>query len=234
MKKKSSNKNLIEITRLMIETLPWPEGYVLLHKYGLLGNGPMSYEDMGYKINKSPSEIEDAEMSGLRRLRNPAYQQLAEDFLKSPTNAAELKSISPQLTEVIEKISKLTPGLVDHLRKCEDDLIKLQPAVFEHLVAEFFASWGFEDVRLVGRNSKTSADIFAARRIHPLEINVRFFVEVKRWKHKIGVEVIDRVYGAMISERPHIGWNAALIVSLVGFKDFRKYDRQDWHLKELN
>lgn len=234
MKKKYLDSNLVEITRLMIDALPWLEGFVLLHKYGLLGRRPLSYEDIGSKINRSPSEIEDAEISGLQRLRDPAYRKIVEGLRKPKNKAVDVKSIPPQLTEVIGTVSKLTPELVDHLRRREDDLIKLPPKIFEHLVAEFFASWGFEDVRLVGRNPKTSADIFAARKIHQLGISVRYFVEVKRWKHKIGVEVIDRVYGAMLSERPHFGWNAALIVSLVGFKDFKKYDRQSLALKGVD
>jgi hypothetical protein len=96
--------------------------------------------------------------------------------------------------------------------------------VFEHLVAELLSSAGFHDVRLVGRNSASAADIFAAYK-GPLDSSVRYFVEVKRWKRSVGVEVVDRVIGAMQVERPTFGWHSAWIVSAVGFTDFRKYSR---------
>jgi hypothetical protein len=35
--------------------------------------------------------------------------------------------------------------------------------VFEQLVGELLASWGWDEVKLVGRNSQTSADILAGR-----------------------------------------------------------------------
>ncbi|HXU37581.1 MAG TPA: hypothetical protein VN937_14565 [Blastocatellia bacterium] len=41
----------------------------------------------------------------------------------------------------------------------------------------------------------------------------------------------DQVYGAMLNEKPSFGWHAAMIVSLVGFKDFEKYDRESLALK---
>ncbi|HEV2863176.1 MAG TPA: restriction endonuclease [Pyrinomonadaceae bacterium] len=136
-----------------------------------------------------------------------------------------------ELLPVIEKATRLTPALIEHLRSHSEDLENLRWDVFEGLVAEFFASWGWEDVRLVGRNSKTSADIFAAYILNPLGVKIRYFVEVKRWKRKVGVQIIDQVYGAMISERQAFGWHAAMIVSLVGFKDFEKYSRETLILK---
>ena len=99
------------------------------------------------------------------------------------------------------------------------------------MIAEFLASWGFEEVHLVGRNPRTSADIFAVHTVNPIGTKFRYFIEVKRWKHKVGVQVIDQVYGAMLNERPIFGWHAAMIVSLVGFKDFEKYTRESLVLK---
>jgi predicted DNA-binding protein YlxM (UPF0122 family) len=136
------------------------------------------------------------------------------------------QAVPIQLIPIIETIKNLTPELIKHLQSHHDNLDDLRWDVFEHLIAEFFASWGWEDVRLVGRNHRTSADIFAAHIINPLGVKIRYFIEVKRWKHKVGVQIIDQVYGAMISEKPVWGWHAAMIVSLVGFKDFEKYSRE--------
>jgi hypothetical protein len=60
---------------------------------------------------------------------------------------------------------------------------------------------------------------------------VRYFVEVKRWKHRIGIEIINQVLGAMVDERPRFGWHAAMIVTVVGAKDLRKYTLEELRLK---
>ncbi len=123
----------------------------------------------------------------------------------------------------VEAVRELTPELIRHLRNHSEDIQSVPWQVFEHLVAELLASMGFEEVALVGSNSTTAADVFAAWRVGPLQSKIRYFVEVKRWKDRVGVEVIDRVYGAMLAERPVHGWHAAMIVSVVGYRDFERY-----------
>jgi hypothetical protein len=128
--------------------------------------------------------------------------------------------------KAIEEISEVRLELLDRLRSRVDDLQKLRSDVVERVVAELLASRGFHDVRWVGRNPRTSADIIAAQYLHAGRKRV-YFVEVKRWKERVGVQVIDHVYGAMLAERPRMGWHAAMVVSLYGFKSFRKYSRED-------
>lgn len=105
--------------------------------------------------------------------------------------------------------------------------------MFEHLVAEFLAARGFADVRLVGRNPRTSADIFAADFLRAAEIPIKIFVEVKRWRETIGIEVIHQVLGAFLGEKERFGWSAAMIVTVGGFKDFQKWSREELALKGL-
>jgi hypothetical protein len=88
-------------------------------------------------------------------------------------------------------------------------------------------------VRLVGRDPQTSADIYVAHSLDPLAKQLRFFVEVKREKNTVGIEIIDKVLGALLLERPEIGWHAAIIVSLGGFKHFRKYSKHKLSLLGL-
>jgi hypothetical protein len=126
----------------------------------------------------------------------------------------------------VTEIELLTPELLDHLRSKGNDLEKLRPEVFEHVVAELLASRKFHGVKLLGRDTATAADIFAAKFVDDVGEH-RYFIEVKRWKDRIGVEVIDRVYGARLLEQPRFGWTAAMVVSIYGFKDFRKYSRDD-------
>jgi Restriction endonuclease len=162
-------------------------------------------------------------LGGRNKLLEPGEggeYQLPDETLPWPGRTRELPV---ELTPVVETIRKLTPELIRHLKKNEDDLRKIDPHVFEHLVAEFLASRGFRDVRLVGTNSQTAADIYAAQVNDSIGIEHRYFIEVKRWKDKVGVEVIDRVHGALLAERARFGWHAAIIVSASGFKAFEKY-----------
>jgi len=137
------------------------------------------------------------------------------------------------ISEVVGTVKTLTPELVLHLKKSVDDLFKLPPKIFEHLVAELLKARGFRDVRLVGSNPLTSADIFATVYVDAIGFEMKFFVEVKRWKDKVGIEVIDKVLGALLGEKEVFGWHAGMIVSVAGFKDFEKYTPERIRLKGL-
>jgi len=53
------------------------------------------------------------------------------------------------LTDVVERVTQLTPELVDHLRKHQQEIERIPWDVFEHLVAEFFRAQGYDDVRRI-------------------------------------------------------------------------------------
>ena len=131
------------------------------------------------------------------------------------------------LIEAIETIQELSVPLLRHLKSQSEDLIKIPPSVFEHLIGELLASSGFEDVRLVGSNRLTSADIFAVHTVNSLGTRIRFFIEVKRTRDRIGIQVINSVIGAMEIERPRFGCHAALIVSLGGFTNLHNYSTHE-------
>lgn len=136
--------------------------------------------------------------------------------------AIKEQELPVRLVEVVETIKALTPDLIQHLKQHTDDFGKLRPRVFEHLVGELLRQRGFDEVKLVGQDAKTSADILAIQKLPKIGDEVRYFVEVKRWKDKVGIEVINQVYGAMVIEQPEYGWSAAMIVSLVGYTELRK------------
>jgi hypothetical protein len=137
------------------------------------------------------------------------------------------------IAEVVEKTKQLTPELLDHLKKHERDIEKIPWDVFEHLVGEFLKAQGYDDVRLVGHDETTSADIYASHTMDPLGTQLRFFFEIKRRKRALGIEVINEVLGAMISERPRHGWHAAIIVSTGGFKNVRKFSKHELSYRGL-
>lgn len=138
------------------------------------------------------------------------------------------------ISEVIEGFRHLTPELIQHLRRHSEDIERINSSVFEHLIGELLLSEGWHQVRLVGRNPRTSADIFALHYIpSPGGIAMRFFVEVKRWKDRIGVEVINQVIGAMVSERERHGWHAAIIVALGGASNTRAFSQEEYRMKGI-
>jgi len=134
----------------------------------------------------------------------------------------------------VEEARTLTPELLDHLRKHGRDLEKLPWDVFEHLIAEFLASWGYRDVRLVGRDTTTQADVVAVHEIQPAGIRLRYFVEVKRTREQVGIEIINQVYGAFAFEQPKYGWTVAMIVSLAGFKKVKRFSHGQFGTRNLH
>lgn len=177
----------------------------------------------GIEVNKTTDAVIaglfDIEVSRVEQYRVQALRKLR-DF----STATSAPSIV--VPKAIEEIANLSPELLDRLRSHAKDLEKLRPDVFEQLVGELLASRGFTEVELVGRKQDTSADLLATKYIDDIGEH-RYFVEVKRWKDSIGVEVIDRVHGAVTGERSRHGWTAAIIVSIAGFKKFRKYSLSD-------
>lgn len=193
-------------------------------------------------------------------LRSPAFMEFAESYaarlnenlrlspyvLSNLPIPAQLASAEPidslgrfflsglELRAAIADVRRLTPELILHLKKHERDLESVPWQVFEELVAEFMASWGFTDVRLVGRDPSTQADIMAVHWVEPSGVRLKYFVEVKHTKDSVGMEVISQVYGAFALEQPIHGWTLAMIVSLGGFKDTKRLGRSDLELRNLH
>lgn len=119
------------------------------------------------------------------------------------------------------EFNELTPDLIRHLQRNEAMLNDIPWQLYEQLIAEFFASWGYQ-VSLVGRNSETSADIIAVRPPDKGGISVRYFVEVKKWEDKVGIETVNQVLGAIYSERVNQGFHVGVIVASNGYKDLKK------------
>ena len=222
------DRELLQAMESLLYGLSGKQHEVLRMRYGLDGRGQHSQKALAEKWGIRVSDVRAYEDKALARLRhNPKYTGVVPTDSEWIGDPAQDRERAIQLSDIIASVNKLTPELIAHLRSHDDHLERIHWQVFEHLVAEFFSSWGFEDVAIVGRNSRTSADIFAAYRIPSIGERIRYFIEVKRWKEKVGVEVIDRVYGAMLFERPLHGWHAAMIVSAVGFTEFEKYKRQE-------
>jgi hypothetical protein len=183
------------------------------------------FDDLVAKLNDPSGENYDARalIQDLHsRLSN--MSQVPETFEEdgSPAVAAAVS-----WTQVDKE---LTPFVMSHFKNSPGDLTSVDPLLFEKIIAEYFASIECR-VELLGQNPKTGADILAVRTDDAVGLEIRYMIEVKRWKQKVGIEVIDRVLGTLTREKPTFGWNIGLIVSLAGFKNFRATDAES--LKKL-
>ncbi|MFI5398065.1 MAG: restriction endonuclease [Candidatus Binatia bacterium] len=214
-------------TRKALDELPPDLRLILELRAGLKGR-PYSHEKIAQVLGVRPAMVREAEAHAYRALSydpSPRRLELGLAALRP------LREPSLGLADVVESVEKLTPELIEHLRSKRDDIRKIRWDVFEHLVGEFLTHQGFKDVRLVGRDLKTSADIYATWVIDTTGMVLRFFVEVKRWKDTLGINVINEVLGALLTERERIGWHAGLIIAAGGFRQIKKLSRLEISLR---
>ena len=161
--------------------------------------------------------------SQIARILRSSKAAVNESFVStSLTLDSVLRSWVAEPGELFIDLAELTPALIRYLQSHEESLDKLSWQLYEQLVAEFFASWGYE-VSLVGRDSSTSADIIAVRPPDQSGVTLRYFIEVKKWKGKVGIETINQVVGAIFSERVLHGFHVGVIIASNGYRDLKKF-----------
>jgi superfamily II DNA or RNA helicase len=87
---------------------------------------------------------------------------------------------------------------------------------FERLVLRLLLVEGFEGARLVGQSGDRGADIVAHKR------GKRWLFQVKRWKARSGIDVVDRTFDALRTYSASV----PVIVSLNGFDDAARAQQQ--------
>ena len=93
-------------------------------------------------------------------------------------------------------------------------LERLSWQAFERLICRLLLVRGFDDVRLIGQSHDRGADVLAHRG------GRRWLVQVKHWRNRAGVAVVDRTLDAMRTYRADV----PVIAALGGFDDaVRKY-----------
>ncbi len=235
---KIDENELTRQTRKILATLSPRKELILRLKYGIDIGEALNNAQIAEQLGLSTKYIAQLEREALRDLRSPKVATqfssgFSSAFDKGPEKAFEPQHIPIETIETIEQVKRISPELVRHLQCRSDDLSKLNEYVFEEIVAELLAQQGYENVKLVGRNPNTSADIFALQTINPSGIKVRLFIEVKKWKKKVGVSIINCVYGAMMLEQPMFGCNAAMIVSLAGFTETYKISKDALEMRGI-
>ena len=219
---KNSETVILEKLENLFKTLSYREREVIKLLYGLSDSYTYTYEDVGRIFKVSTSTIRRVEKKAIRKLQKSpeAADLLLQSEEEDKDKGAEIQL---ELQDTLESIREMSIELLLYLKDRPDNLIKLPSNIFEQLVAECLASKGFDEIKLVGKNPYTAADIFAIEKSSKSGSRIRYFIEVKRWKDKVGVEIIDRIYGAFQSEKITWGWHIAMVVSLAGFKKMFKY-----------
>lgn len=145
------SRQLADVYEELLFSLTPREEKILRMAYGLESSGRQyKLSEIAEYFSISKRRVNEIESKALRKLRHPSRRRFIEEYVRK---IEERKNSEPILTEcnyVIEQVKKLTPQLIKHLQNYENALRKINPYVFEHLIAEFFTSWGFQDVRLVG------------------------------------------------------------------------------------
>ena len=214
----------VEEVEILLKTLTPREERVLRARLGLFGEAQKRPGELAGILDLTYQRIVAIEQKALRKLDHPSRGRLL-GVLLAPVI---------ELSEPLESLKTVSPQLIAYLRRQNADIGKVAPRVFEEIVAELLAAQGFGEVKLVGRNSETSADILAGYFLPGGGASrVRVFIEVKRWRDRVGVEVFNAVLGAMVSERERFGWHQGWIVALGGVTDTEKLSREQWRMKGL-
>lgn len=179
-------------------------------------------------------ECEDVNFIYSLPSREVECRWILEHFEKNcPQSLIEIgadKTIFPEViipSDLFDGLKEVNLRIIEYLQKHPYEIDKISPFLFEDLVAEVMASWGW-DVELVANKSSIGADILATTKTFGDCDPILYFVEIKKMKDKVGIEIIDRILGAMTRHRPepHVG----MIVSLSGFKNIR--DQRHWNIEK--
>jgi hypothetical protein len=149
----------------------------------------------------------------------------APDVLRQ-LGALQLQQARPIPADLAQGIRHINSELLRHLRRDPSALEDMNPYAFEELIAELLAGRGWR-VSLVANKSSVGADLLATTRTIGDGQEILYLIEVKKTAERVGIEVLDRVFGAMsrLRPEPHVG----MVVSLSGFKALR--DPQPWRVE---
>ena len=193
--------------------LTWREKAVVSQRFGLDLVPRLSYQQIAKKYGVPIAKVHAID----RKARRAFYAKA----VRTPSREAVAV-----VSEAVERCRALTPELMRHLKSNTGDLRKVPWDIFEHIVGEFLACSGFREIQLVGRDQSTSADIAALYVVPKLGTKIRYFIEVKQWRDRVGVRVIDEILGAMIGEREKFGWTVGMLVAPGGVRNFRKFESE--------
>lgn len=194
-------------------------------------NNESQFEQLADQLGISLERFKGIYVKGMNRLKHPTRAAAAKKIFELiEGNKEELQAPDIILVEDIKNFKEIDLRLMERLKRGES-ISKLDPLAFEHLVAELLASYGFYNVKWVGRlNNYISADILATNVVIGGQ-EKKYYIEVKNVSGRIGIEVVSQLRGSWDMDRclheKMKSYNHLMFVSISGFKNFKKTSKQE-------
>ncbi len=114
--------------------------------------------------------------------------------VKSWKKLFEVKETFPD--EIIEIGKTINSELIKYLKKNPKLLYKIQPRLFEELIAEILSSFGWK-VNLTKSTRDGGYDIFAISKDDRIGAETSWLIECKRYdpRNKVGIDIVRALYG---------------------------------------
>jgi len=194
---------------------------VVLHYYE-----GMTMKEIGSTLDLPESRISFIHSSIIKRL-SKAFLYKDEDIITRPLLQTE-EALPNQLTSIINVVNI---NLIEYLKKHPEALYEIKPSQFEELIAEIFASHGWE-VQLTPPVKDGGYDIFAISKDIELGVKTSWIIECKKYaaENKVGVGIVRALYGVKSNLKVANALLATTSYFTKGAKDF-KASRYDIELK---
>lgn len=160
-------------------------------------------------------------------------QAVERAFISNVVSREELFADSEPPKFIVELINSVNVELIAFLKKEPRGLYQIQPHVFEELVAELLANYGWQ-VDVTKRTRDGGYDIFAIKQ-DISGVASSWIIECKRYRpdHKVGIEIVRALYGVKTDLR--VGMSMIATTSFFS-KDVTAYktSRYDLELRDFN
>lgn len=145
--------------------------------------------------------------------------------------SVEILSAPEPPRDLIDAVDALNVGLLKYLQRHPEDVYSLSPRMFEKLVAEMLANFGWQ-IEFTPQTKDGGYDIFAVSR-DASGARTSWIIECKKYsKHrKVGVDIVRALYAVKLSERAA---NVMLVTTsnfTRGVEDFKTH-AHDLELKD--
>ncbi len=143
----------------------------------------------------------------LPNVNDESFDNVARRMVVDRTKSEVHRLMAEQYEQFLKRTENLTPELISAMKTINEEYLiwmkshtESLPNVaweaFERLTGEILSSQGF-DVKLTGRSRGDNADIIAIEKLDGGE-RLKYLVECKRYKERIGVGIVNGVIGAKV------------------------------------
>ena len=154
----------------------------------------LELKDYMERVFSSVHRIDDFNLEGLYIHGSPAYDESTIEEILSQVNALRklYRGGVDEDAVLITAVSQINTKLIEFLKQHPQELNSIHWRVFEELIAEILASYGW-NVELTNPTKDGGYDIFG---LYTDRAGIRHscIVECKRWSNQVGVDVVRGLY----------------------------------------